>query len=37
MGSTSIALQTFDIDNNNGGTAANDSYRAWELNLAFAF
>ena len=37
MGSTSIALQTFDIDNNNGGTAANDSYRAWELNVAFAF
>lgn len=37
MGSTSIAIQTFDIDNNNGGTATTDSYRSWELNLSFAF
>ena len=37
MGSTSIALQTFDVDNNNGGTSDNDSYRSWDLNIVFAF
>jgi outer membrane protein OmpU len=37
MGSMSIALQTFDVDNNAGGVAANDSYRMNELNISFAF
>jgi len=37
MGSMSIALQTFDVDNNAGGVAAKDSYRMNELNISFAF
>ena len=37
MGSASIALQTFDVDNNNGGTADDDSFRTWDLNITLAF
>ena len=37
MGSMSIALQTFDVDNNAGSSAAKDSYRVNELNISFAF
>jgi len=37
MGSASIALQTFDVDNNNGGTADDDSFRSWDLNITLAF
>jgi outer membrane protein OmpU len=37
MGSMSIALQTWDVDNNAGGTAAKDSYSMTDLNISFAF
>ena len=37
MGSMSIALQTWDVDNNAGGTAAADSYGMTDLNISFAF
>jgi len=37
MGSMSIALQTWDVSNNAGGTADADSYRMNELNISFAF
>ena len=37
MGSMSIALQTWDVDNNAGGTAAANSYSMTDLNISFAF
>jgi outer membrane protein OmpU len=37
MGSMSIALQTWDVDNNAGKTAAEDSYGMTDLNISFAF
>ena len=37
MGSMSIALQSWDVDNNAGGTAAKDSYGMTDLNISFAF
>jgi outer membrane protein OmpU len=37
MGSMSIALQSWDVDNNAGGVAANSSYGMTDLNISFAF
>ena len=37
MGSMSVALQTWDVKNNNHSSADNDNYRMNELNISFAF
>jgi outer membrane protein OmpU len=37
MGSMSVALQSWDVDNSSHGSASADNYRMNEINISFAF